>query len=256
MLSRMNNGSGWLSTWPQMNDAIDSKESEVDKLKVLIFDWDGTLVDSIQRIVDGIHVAADTCGVARRTDDEVRAIIGLAMPQAYAALYPDADDAALKQRFIRSYSDHYIMLEEEPSAFYPGVMDALENYRLAGYQLAVATGKSRRGLHRVLSGHQMLDYFAITRCADETRSKPDPLMLHEILKHCAARPEQAIMVGDSPFDLRMAHNAQMSSVAVSYGAQPLSVLNQEQPLLAIDHFSELTAWLQQQPNNLLAGLEP
>lgn len=225
----------------------------MNRLQLLIFDWDGTLVDSIVRIVEAMHTAADSCGVPRCSDDEVKAIIGLAMPQAYDVLYAEADDAQLKQRFIQSYSDEYIRLEEQPSAFYPGVLDALENYRSAGYQLAVATGKSRRGLHRVLSGHNMVDYFEITRCADETRSKPDPLMLHEILQHCAARPEQAIMVGDSPFDLRMANNAQVAGVAVSYGAQPLSVLQQESPVLAIDHFSELSSWLQQQPHSLLKG---
>lgn len=228
----------------------------MDKLRVLIFDWDGTLVDSIGRIIEAMHMAADACAVPHCKDADIRAIIGLAMPQAYDVLYPDAADAALKQRFIQSYGDHYIELEAQPSPFYPGVMDALENYRSAGYQLAVATGKSRRGLHRVLSGHNMLDYFAITRCADETRSKPDPLMLHEILAHCSAAPQQAIMVGDSPFDLRMANKAQMASVAVSYGAQPLSVLRKENPVLAIDHFSELTDWLQQQPKTLLTGTQP
>ena len=225
----------------------------MDKLRVLIFDWDGTLVDSIKRIVEAMHMASDICAVPRCTDEEVRAIIGLAMPQAYDVLYPAADDTDLKQRYIHAYSEQYLLLEEEPSPFYPSVLDALEHYRSAGYKLAVATGKSRRGLHRVLSGHNMVDYFDITRCADETRSKPDPLMLHEILKYCAATPEQAIMVGDSPFDLRMAKNANVPSIAVSYGAQPLSVLHQEQPILAIDDFYELTTWLQQQPNTLLKG---
>lgn len=225
----------------------------MDTLRVLIFDWDGTLVDSIGRIIEAMHMASDACAVPRCSDDEIRAIIGLAMPKAYDVLYPDTDDAELKQRFIQTYGDKYIELEEQPSEFYPGVMDALENYRSVGYQLAVATGKSRRGLHRVLSGHKMLDYFEITRCADETRSKPDPLMLHEILEHCALAPQQAIMVGDSPFDLRMANKAQMAGVAVSYGAQPLSVLHKENPVLAIDHFSELTTWLQQQPNSLFKG---
>ncbi len=223
----------------------------MDKLKLLIFDWDGTLVDSIMRIVEAVHVAADTCQIPRCSDDAIRAIIGLALPQAFDVLYPQIDDAELKQRLIRSYSDYYISLETEPSAFYPGVRDALDHYRHAGYQLAVATGKSRRGLHRVLSGHNMLDYFDITRCADETLSKPDPLMLHEILQHCAATPQQAIMVGDSPFDLRMANNASVAGIAVSYGAQPLSVLQRENPVLAVDDFSQLTSWLQQQPNTLL-----
>lgn len=230
-----------------------SLENELSGLKVLIFDWDGTLVDSIMRIVEAMHVASDTCAVPRCTDDEVRAIIGLAMPQAYDVLYPQADDAGLKERFISVYSETYIQLEEQPSEFYPGVREALEQYRRAGYQLAVATGKSRRGLHRVLSGHNMLDYFDITRCADETCSKPDPLMLHEILAHCNATPRQAIMVGDSPFDLRMANNAKVPGVAVSYGAQPMHILQREDPVLAIDHFSELTLWLQQQPRTLLKG---
>lgn len=225
----------------------------MDKLRLLIFDWDGTLVDSIQRIVEAMHRASDLCAVPRCTDQQVRDIIGLAMPQAYDVLYPEADDANLKQRYIHAYSEQYLLLEEQPSPFYPGVLDALEDYRRAGYQLAVATGKSRRGLHRVLSGHKMVDFFDITRCADETRSKPDPLMLHEILKYCAATPEQAIMVGDSPFDLRMAKNAKVPGVAVSYGAQPLSVLHKEQPILAIDAFHQLTTWLQQQPNTLLKG---
>lgn len=225
----------------------------MNKLRVLIFDWDGTLVNSIERIVEAMHMASDMCAVPRCSDAEVRAIIGLAMPQAYDVLYPHADDSDLKQRFIRTYSEQYLLLEEQPSPFYPGVQEALEHYRSAGYQLAVATGKSRQGLHRVLSGHKMLDYFDITRCADETRSKPDPLMLHEILKYCAVTSEQAIMVGDSPFDLRMANNANVLGVAVSYGAQPLSVLHKEQPILAIDHFSELTTWLRQHPNTLLTG---
>ena len=225
----------------------------MDKLRVLIFDWDGTLVNSIGRIVEAMHMASDSCAVPRCNDEEVRAIIGLAMPQAYDVLYPDADDNALKQRFIAAYSEQYLLLEAQPSPFYPGVQEALEQYRRAGYQLAVATGKSRQGLHRVLSGHNMLDYFDITRCADETRSKPDPLMLHEILEYCAVSPEQAIMVGDSPFDLRMANHAKVPGVAVGYGAQPLSVLHKEQPILAVEHFSELTTWLQQQPNTLLTA---
>ena len=135
----------------------------MDKLRLLIFDWDGTLVDSIQRIVEAMHRASDLCAVPRCTDQQVRDIIGLAMPQAYDVLYPEADDADLKQRYIHAYSEQYLLLEEQPSPFYPGVLDALEDYRRAGYQLAVATGKSRRGLHRVLSGHNMVDYFDITR---------------------------------------------------------------------------------------------
>ncbi|MNY25827.1 Phosphoglycolate phosphatase [compost metagenome] len=109
----------------------------------------------------------------------------------------------------------------------------------------MATGKARRGLDRVLKSHGWENYFDITRAADETASKPHPLMLEQILAHCEVRPEQALMVGDSSFDLQMARNAGMGSVAVSYGAQSIDALKLYEPRLAIDRFSELHAWLSQ-----------
>src|SRR5690606_29563195 len=109
--------------------------------------------------------------------------------------------------FRQYYSDHYIALESVPSPLFDGVAETLEALRVEGYQLAVATGKARRGLDRVLKSHGWDDYFNITRAADETASKPHPLMLEQILAHCDARPEQALMVGDSSFDLQMARNA-------------------------------------------------
>lgn len=214
-------------------------------IRLLIFDWDGTLVDSLERIIGSMHHAAQQCGVPRLSDDAVSAIIGLSLSKAIVKLYPQlADEPALVEQLRKAYSDHYMAQEHEPSPFYPGVRDALDNFRSAGYQLAVATGKSRMGLDRILDGHHMQDFFDITRCADETRSKPDPLMLEQILQHCDQRPQSAIMVGDSPYDLRMANQAGMPAVAVSYGAVPLETLRKENPILAIDHFSQLEAWLQ------------
>ena len=99
------------------------------------------------------------------------------------------------------------------------------------------------GLDLILQAHSMQDFFDITRCADETRSKPDPLMLQEILAHCEQPASKAIMVGDSPFDLQMANRIGIAPVAVSYGAQPLDVLQQERPVLAIDNFTQLQDWL-------------
>ena len=119
----------------------------------------------------------------------------------------------------------------------------IEGFRAEGYQLAVATGKARRGLDRVLKAHDWLDFFDITRAADESASKPDPLMLNEILEHCGVAPERALMVGDASFDLLMARNAGMDSVAVGYGAQSLSSLLEYEPRLAIDSFPELRTWL-------------
>lgn len=215
----------------------------VNNYELLIFDWDGTLVDSIGRIVESILVAAAKCDLPRLDDSSIKGIIGLGLPEAIAVLYPDETDKKLVEAFRRAYADHYLELEAEPSALYPGVATALQHFRDRGHQLAVATGKGRRGLDRVLAGQGWSDFFDVTRCADETASKPNPLMIHEILEHCGVSPERALMIGDSVFDLEMARRAGVDSVAVSYGAQPLEVLLSCSPRMAINHFSELGDWL-------------
>ncbi|UCJ16081.1 HAD-IA family hydrolase [Pseudomonas sp. MM211] len=213
--------------------------------KLLIFDWDGTLVDSIGRIVMAMHQAADQRGMPRRSDEAVKGIIGLAMPEAIRTLYPELTTAEHVERFHASYSDCYLAIDRIPSAFFPGVEQSLASFLEQGYQLAVATGKSRRGLQRILDALGWQDYFDITRCADETASKPDPKMLHEILEHCGVPASQALMVGDASFDLLMAQRAAMDSVAVGYGAQTLTALSAYGPKLSINHFMELSAWLNQ-----------
>ncbi|MDH4583039.1 HAD family hydrolase [Pseudomonas sp. BN415] len=211
--------------------------------QLLIFDWDGTLVDSIARIVESMRVAAEVSGLPWRDDAAIKGIIGLGLPEAIATLYPGFEDAQRIDAFRQRYGQHYNALERQPSPLFDGVAESLEEFRERGYRLAVATGKSRRGLDHVLAGRGWLDYFDVTRCADETASKPDPRMLQEILAHCGVAAERAVMVGDSPFDLRMAHRAGMDSVAVGYGAQPLAELRKESPRLAIERFEELSHWL-------------
>ncbi|MEO4046416.1 HAD-IA family hydrolase [Pseudomonas sp. CAU 1711] len=213
--------------------------------QLLIFDWDGTLVDSIGRIVESMHRAAEFCELPRLSDEAIKGIIGLGLPEAIQALYPQVREAALIERFRLGYGEHYLALENQPSPLFPGVAESLEVFRAQGYRLAVATGKSRRGLHKVLQGRGWLDYFDVTRCADETASKPHPRMLQEILAHCGVAPERALMVGDSAFDLQMANNAGVDAVAVGFGAQPLEALRAFGPRLAIEDFSELRAWLAQ-----------
>lgn len=211
--------------------------------RLLIFDWDGTLVDSIGRIVEAMHRAADVADVPRSSDRAVRGIIGLELGVAIRTLYPELDEPLRIEAIRRAYSEQYLALETEPSPLFDGVQESLEAFREQGYRLAVATGKGRHGLQRVLADKGWLDYFDVTRCADETASKPDPRMLHEILAHCAVSPERALMVGDSTFDLLMARNAGMDAVAVGYGAQSLQVLCDCAPRLAINQFNELRAWL-------------
>ena len=213
------------------------------RYELLIFDWDGTLADSIGRIVDAMRAAAVLSNRPVRDDLAIKGIIGLGLPEAIRTLYPDitANDLI---NFRQHYADSYMAMDNDvASPLFESVLESIEGWRAEGYKLAVATGKARRGLDRVLKAHDWLDYFDITRAADETASKPDPLMLHEILQHCDVEPARALMIGDSSFDLLMARNASMDSVAVGYGAQSLDSLRTYEPRLAINHFSELRTWL-------------
>ena len=218
--------------------------------KLLIFDWDGTLADSIGRIVTSMQEAARRAGRAERDDEAIKGIIGLGLPEAILTLYPDM---AAEQviAFRQHYANTYIALDAEPSPLFVGVVESLEAFRAQGYRLAVATGKARRGLDRVLKAHGWERFFDVTRAADETASKPDPLMLNQILAHCDMRPEQALMVGDASFDLLMARHAGIDSVAVSYGAQSIERLRDFDPVLEVDHFPELRGWLEARAHSRL-----
>lgn len=210
--------------------------------QLLIFDWDGTLADSIGRIVQAMVEASVSFGYVPRDEFAIKGIIGLGLPEAIRSLYPQIADDELVA-FRQCYAQSYMALDVEPSPLFPGVVESLEAFRRQGYKLAVATGKARRGLDRVLGAHGWQEYFDITRAADESASKPHPLMLQQILEHCGVTARQALMVGDSSFDLQMANNAGMDSVAVGYGALALDALQAYRPRLAIERFSELQAWL-------------
>lgn len=209
---------------------------------LLIFDWDGTLADSVGRIILSMRSAAIEMGFEVRDDPAIKGIIGLGLPEAIRTLYPQIDDGQIIG-FRQHYADSYMALDNVPSPLFEGVVESMQAFREDGYHLAVATGKARRGLDRVLKANGWADYFDITRAADETASKPDPLMLNEIMAHCGVTPQRSLMIGDASFDLLMARNAGMDSVAVGYGAQPLESLRQFEPKLAIEHFSELRIWL-------------
>ncbi|KPY80251.1 HAD-IA family hydrolase [Pseudomonas syringae pv. tagetis] len=209
---------------------------------LLIFDWDGTLADSIGRIVLSMRAAAIETDLEVRDDLAIKGIIGLGLPEAIRTLYPQISGNQLID-FRQRYADSYMAMDNVPSPLFEGVLESMQAFREDGYRLAVATGKARRGLDRVLKANGWLDYFDATRAADETASKPDPLMLNEIMAHCDVAPQRSLMIGDASFDLLMARNAGMDSVAVGYGAQPLESLRQFQPRLAIEHFSELRTWL-------------
>ncbi len=209
-----------------------------NRFDLIIFDWDGTLIDSIDWIVHCLQTAGDQSGYDIPEPQAAKDVIGLSITNACATLFPDADQATLTQ-LTTCYQQTYLSRQLSRNDLFPGVYDMLVELKQAGYQLAVATGKTRTGLQEALTATGTENLFCITRCSDETASKPDPLMLHQIMQHTQAANERSLMVGDSTHDLQMAMNAQISSIAVSCGAHPQDTLQQYRPLMCLQQPAEL-----------------
>ncbi len=209
-----------------------------NRFDLIIFDWDGTLVDSIDWIVNCLQAAGDQCGCGIPAPQAAKDVIGLSISNACATLFPEADQATLT-RLIGCYQQAYLSRQLGREDLFPGVYAMLVELKQAGYQLAVATGKTRTGLQQALKATDTEELFCITRCSDETASKPDPRMLHEIMRHTNAANERSLMIGDSSHDLQMAINAQISSIAVSCGAHPEHTLKHYRPLLCLQQPAEL-----------------
>jgi len=207
--------------------------------QLVIFDWDGTLFNSVGQIVASLQFAAQQ-HQQPLSDDAAKSIIGLGLPEVMQTLFPDVPE--LHSAILDSYAEHYVAHSQDDQWF-DGVGDMLNDLKQRGFKLAVATGKSRRGLDRVLAKTQSQDLFDITRAASETQSKPHPQMLQEILSYTGVAPEQAIMVGDSSYDLQMAQNIEMPSVGVSYGVHSVDVLQQYKPLMIADDVTALHHYL-------------
>lgn len=206
-----------------------------------IFDWDGTISDSADRIVQCMQEASDEVGLPSLEDDEIKNIIGLAMREAVLTLYPELDDEKIIE--LRDvYARIYKRLDAVPSEFFPGVMETLNTLKNDNNIIAVATGKGRRGMSRILTDLGLTDYFHFSRCADETASKPHPKMLNELLQAANVDVSQAVMIGDTEWDMRMAQNAGMQKIAVDYGAHSVERLQACEPELLISDFSDILKW--------------
>ncbi len=212
------------------------------KYTLLVFDWDGTLIDSKAQIVNCMQSTIQSLAFESRTDEQISNIIGLGLEEAIRSLYPE-----LKLETIRyaaqTYREHYLNKDKTPSPLFDGVNDVLDNLKKSDYDLAIATGKSRRGLDKGLIESKLESYFPITRCADETRSKPHPQMLEEILVDFNTNPENALMIGDSEYDLQLANNTKVDGLAVSYGVHGLMRLLKQDPVGFIDDIKQLPKWL-------------
>ena len=208
--------------------------------KLIIFDWDGTLMDSIGLIVESMHIAGEAHGF-RTTDQAVKDIIGLSLMHGIEILYPQASEAQ-KLAIQQSYAEYYIPNSHRTPFFTP-IENMLLTLKQQDKQLAVATGKKRKGLDRVLEASASHHYFTITRCADESGSKPDPQMLRDILDYTKQPISQAVFIGDSIYDIQMANRLGMTSIAVNYGTASSSELAAEQPTYQVDTPQELVALL-------------
>ena len=209
---------------------------------LIVFDWDGTLMDSERKIVNCLRAAAQDCDLAPPAPAAARHIIGLGLEEALARLFPTLE-AMAKTRLIAAYREHFLVKDSTDTPLFQGVIEGLQTLHEHGYRMAVATGKARRGLERVLTLTGTSHWFCSTRCADEAGSKPHPQMLHDILAATGVGPTRALMIGDTTYDLHMARNAGLAALGVSYGVHERAALAACEPLAIVDSFPEIPAWL-------------
>ncbi|MES2130418.1 MAG: HAD-IA family hydrolase [Pseudomonadota bacterium] len=210
---------------------------------LIVFDWDGTLMDSTSTIVKCIQAAARDLGLPIPHDDAASHVIGLGLHEAMQAVMPNIDPA-LYPRMVERYRFHYLSKDHELVLF-PGVEAMLEDLANEAYFLAVATGKSRVGLNRAMNAVGVLSLFDASRCADETFSKPHPAMLQELTRELGQDLRRTVMIGDTTHDLLMANNAGAAGIAVQYGAHPVDQLHACNPVFSAASVGELHEWLKE-----------
>ena len=212
------------------------------RYQLLIFDWDGTLMDSVGRIVACMQKSAMDCALPIPSADQIKEIIGLSLREAMTRLFVPVTESEV-EALIARYREHYLYLDATPTPLFPGVESVLASLHAQGYILAVATGKARAGLDRVLQETGLAALFHASRGADEARSKPDPLMLEQLLAELDIPVDQAVMVGDSIHDMAMAERLGMARIGISWGVHPAERLASYQPRAVIDSLSSLPALL-------------
>ena len=208
---------------------------------LIVFDWDGTLMDSTAIIAGSIQAACHDLGLPVPSDEAARHVIGMGLAGALRHAVPDAPETMVEP-LVERYRYHFLARDETIPLFV-GAREAVAELLGAGYMLAVATGKSRAGLSRAMQATGMQHYFLSSRTADESFSKPHPAMLLEIMDELGVMPERALMVGDTTHDLQMAHNAGVDAVGMTHGAHPLEQLRALRPLALLDDFAGLRVWL-------------
>ena len=214
-----------------------------NRFDLICFDWDGTLFDSTNCITLALQQAVEDVGGTRPTREQASYVIGLGLLDALRQVAPDVPQARYRELSDR-YRTHYFRHINDITLF-DGVTELLDELRSRGHQLAVATGKSRRGLDEALETVGLTRMFDATRTADQTAGKPDPQMLLELMDELDVPPGRTLMIGDTTHDLELAYNARCASVAVSYGAHGTSGFDRWQPLQVVHSVAELRSCLLQ-----------
>jgi phosphoglycolate phosphatase len=212
-----------------------------NKYELLVFDWDGTIMDSAGIIVLSIEAACAEMGIASPERDRIRHIIGLGFDAAMAFILPDLDKNHY-EIFVKHYRKH-VHSHDEDLALFDGAADTIKVLNQLGYTLAVATGKNRATFDKELQLSGLTPFFHGSRCADETMSKPHPAMLLDLMKTLSFDSSQTLVIGDTTHDLQMARNANVAAIAVTFGAHPKEELAKLAPIACVDDFFELRTWL-------------
>ena len=208
---------------------------------LIIFDWDGTLANSTQLIVDAISQGSVDVGLPKPSQEAASGIIGLGFTEAAYSLFGKIPQEQLT--LLTARYNYYYGQGENDIPLFTGVSEAISALTDKGVSLAVATGKGRAGLNRALDRSGIKSHFLATRCVDECHSKPHPQMILELMDEAGAEPHRTLMVGDTSFDLQMAQNANVKSLGVTYGAHPLARLLPHAPIAHFEHFDQLGHWL-------------
>jgi phosphoglycolate phosphatase len=208
---------------------------------LIVFDWDGTLMDSTAVIAGSIQAACRDLALPIPDDETARHVIGLGLEQALSYAVPTLTDAQ-RPELVARYRHHFLSQDQQIPLF-DDAHEMILDLHAAGYQLAVATGKSRVGLERVLESSKLRPYFHATRTADQTFSKPHPAMLLEIMEELGVAADRTLMIGDTSHDILMAQNAGVDVVAISHGAHPAAALQALNPVILVDDLTAFRTWL-------------
>lgn len=206
--------------------------------KLVIFDWDGTVMDSIDKIVACMQAAATQANLPIPTADQVKSIIGLSLPIAIEKLFPTISQQQIEQ-LVKAYKLHYSDHCTVPTPLFENATNLFSNLKSANKLLAVATGKAREGVIRLMAESGTTEFFDASRTADDAISKPDPDMLLQLLAELNVDASGAVMIGDSIHDLSMARNAGIDAIGVTYGVHNKAQLADYSPIAIVDDMYEL-----------------